>query len=132
MSDRYDCCGAEVGTSHEQECDVPFLTPIIPPPPTTAAEWADWVWSRLHTPGPVAADVVSLVILKEALTTHARQQVEAFRARAAPRLDTIQRKCEQYWNENGLGDEEVHAILDLIFQEAAAIRALERKPPAPR
>lgn len=30
----------------------------------------------------------------------------------------IRLKCEQYWNENGLCDEEVHAILEWIHVRA--------------
>ena len=55
-----------------------------------------------------------------------RQQVEAFRERAMPHLDIIQRKCEQYWNERDVPNApEFHAILEFIFREAAAIQALK-------
>jgi hypothetical protein len=31
---------------------------------------------------------------------------------------TIQEKCEQYWNTSNIGDEEIHAVLGWIEQQA--------------
>ena len=42
-------------------------------------------------------------------------------------LQRIVNKCEQYWNEPGIGIEEVHAILEFIHREASAVAAALRQ-----
>ena len=48
-------------------------------------------------------------------------------ARGTPQVEAgIQRiiqKCEQYWNESGIGDAEVHAALEYISREAHELRS---------
>ncbi len=42
-----------------------------------------------------------------------------------PEVQNIMNKCEQYWNESGIGDAEVHAALSFIHKEARNIRTAE-------
>ena len=37
----------------------------------------------------------------------------------ADAMREIKEKCEQYWNERGIGDSEFHAILDFIHDRAS-------------
>lgn len=38
-------------------------------------------------------------------------------------LEIIKNKCEQYWNEVGVGDPEFHVILEFIHRHATAAAA---------
>ena len=40
---------------------------------------------------------------------------------SAEAIKIIQNKCEQYWNTDGLGDPEIHAILEFIHRETSRI-----------
>ena len=85
--------------------------------PTTAAEWVRTV--PLDCPHPEAREVYVCYDCAAAnLDAYARQQAEAALERAA----TIQRKCEQYWNESIIEEAEMHAVLEFIHREAAALR----------
>mgnify|MGYP001615838382 CR=1 FL=1 len=74
---------------------------------TTPEEWIQWIREQPTTEQAV-----------QVLNAYARQQVEAVLERAA----TIQRKCEQYWNESIIEEAEMHAVLEFIHREAAALR----------
>lgn len=39
-------------------------------------------------------------------------------------LNNVLAKCEQYWNEHGIYDSEVHAILEFIHREASKMEPL--------
>lgn len=93
-----------------------------------AEEWATYCHAKSHwiawSAGQGGAEKILCINCARA---YSFQGVIEALGRMVPHLDAIQRKCEQYWNEPDLSDEEVHAALDLIFQEVAAIRALKDK-----
>ncbi len=92
--------------------ELEYQCPIHSDPKASEGSWTDDLICTVHK------DLHSKCLCDDVNLVHSDRPVSKPSEFGKSPLESIKAKCEQYQNENGIGDPEFHAILGFIWSEA--------------